>query len=65
MCSILLPKGVLDILDSKRRAFLWTGTRAALAALVLVVRPLGTWFASQKKKVGLVFLTFLSKTSAS
>ena len=25
MCSILLPKGVIETLDAKRRAFLWTG----------------------------------------
>ncbi|KAG2622200.1 hypothetical protein PVAP13_3NG277041 [Panicum virgatum] len=32
MCSILLPKGVLDILDSKRRAFLWTGSTSCTGA---------------------------------
>lgn len=26
MCSILLPKGVIELLDAKRRAFLWTGS---------------------------------------
>ena len=25
MCSILLPKGIIDYLDSKRRSFLWMG----------------------------------------
>ena len=25
MCSLLLPKGVIEIIDAKRRAFLWTG----------------------------------------
>ena len=25
MCSIMLPKGVIDAIDAKRRAFLWTG----------------------------------------
>ena len=27
MCSLLLPKGVIDMIDAKRRAFLWTGEK--------------------------------------
>ena len=32
MCSILLPKGAIDIIDAKRRAFLWTGDKKCSGA---------------------------------
>ena len=32
MCSILLPKGAIDLLDAKRRAFLWTGSTSYVGA---------------------------------
>jgi hypothetical protein len=32
MCATELPKGALDRLDAKRRAFLWTGSDKASGA---------------------------------
>jgi hypothetical protein len=31
MSSILLPKSVRELLDARRRAFLWTGEKNAMA----------------------------------
>lgn len=36
MCTMELPKGALDLLDSKHRAFMWTGTDKASGAQCLV-----------------------------
>jgi hypothetical protein len=36
MCAMELPKGALDLLDAKRRAFLWAGTDKASGAQCLI-----------------------------
>ena len=36
MSSILLPKGVRELLDAKRRAFLWTGKKKSNGSNYLI-----------------------------
>lgn len=61
MCAVALPKGTLDTLERKDRAFLWTGTDACNGAQCKVAWEV---VARPKDKGDLEIKKAMSRTNA-